>query len=169
MSARVAPITAMDVEAELKRKKEVNRRKKLTLKDKEFNEVFLENKRKAGLIPAKKKKVWNGKVNVDTDLVEPGKVLYSKDDFLDMYEQKYHISDTEESDTDSEDAPETQPAVAAAAEPSKKASIPSPSMAHRDLATSTNPEGQTAEEREVYALAGSLAGSKKLDEVCISV
>ena len=44
-------------------------------------------------------------------------------------------------------------------------SIPAPRIAHQDLAKTTNPEGNTEAEQELYALASSMAGSKKLDEV----
>ena len=36
---------------------------------------------------------------------------------------------------------------------------------HQDLTKTTNPEGNTEAEQELYALAGSMDGTKKLDEV----
>jgi len=171
--ARVVPLSSVDdeekgssVDDEEKRKKEarekLKREKKVTLKDDEFMKVFEENKRKYGLIPEKEKKVWHGKVNVDPDVIEPGKVLYSQQDFLDIYEHKYRESDDDLSGTESED--DAQSPSVAVTSASKSASIPSPSIAHQDLAITTNPEGDTKAEKELYALAGSMAGSKKLDE-----
>ena len=172
--SRVVPLASVDDEEkraddEKKRKKEarmeMKRKKKVTLKDDEFLKVFEENKRKFGLIPEKEKKVWRGKVNVDPDVIEPGKVLYSKQDFLDIYEHKYRGSDDDLSDTDSDDEPAAQSLSAAATSASTSSSIPSTGISHQDLAKTTNPEGNTKEEQEVYALAGSMAGTKKLDEV----
>ena len=176
LAARVVPLSSVDdeekgssVDNEEKRKKEarerLKREKKVTLKEDEFMKVFEENKRKYGLVPEKEKKVWHGKVNVDPDVIEPGKVLYSKQDFLDIYEHKYCAEDDDLSDTDSEDEEEARSVSAAVTSADKNSSIPSPSIAHQDLAKTTNPEGNTEAEQELYALASSMAGSKKLDEV----
>ena len=149
------------VEEELAHDKAVRQSKAVTLKDKDFMQIYKDNQKKFNLVPKKKKKVWDGKVNVDRKVVDNVKVIYSKEDFLDMYEQKYQVSDEDDSDTVSEDDYE----IDSAAAESSKVAMPSANIAHKELATTTNPKGKTAEEQEVFALAGSLAGTKKLDEV----
>merc|ERR1719174_1817070 len=169
--ARVTPLTAAVneapakteaelVEEELAHDKAVRQSKAVTLKDKDFMQIYKDNQKKFNLVPKKKKKVWDGKVNVDRKVVDNVKVVYSKEDFLDMYEQKYQVSDEDDSDTVSEDDYE----IDSAAAESSKVEMPSANIAHKELATTTNPKGKTAEEQEVFALAGTLAGTKKLDE-----